>query len=120
LKPEICSEWTNSPPFCLRRFWHPHRQNADSPMPTEVEQRLILWERSNLTRTFLLTTGTFNQVVKDRFASPPERRVFSPAGFMKNPAVLETLQKYRSRCCPVNRLNQQDFHKKSQLLALSL
>jgi hypothetical protein len=31
---------------------------------------------------------------------------------MKNPAVLETLQKYRSGCCPVNRLNQQDFHKK--------
>src|SRR5437879_5452998 len=27
-----------------------------------------------------LTTGTFNQVVKDRIAFPPERRVFSPAG----------------------------------------
>src|SRR5437588_9345628 len=25
-----------------------------------------------------LTTGTFNQVVKDRIAFPPERRVFSP------------------------------------------
>lgn len=37
-----------------------------------------------------LTTGTFNQVVKDRFAFPPERRAFSPAGSMKNPAVLET------------------------------
>jgi hypothetical protein len=31
---------------------------------------------------------------------------------MKNPAVLETLQKYRSGYCPVTRLNQQDFHKK--------
>jgi hypothetical protein len=30
------------------------------------------------TRDFHLTTGTFNLVVKDRSASPPERRVFSP------------------------------------------
>jgi len=34
--------------------------------------------RSDLARTIPLTTGTFNLVVKDRFASPPERRVFSP------------------------------------------
>jgi hypothetical protein len=31
-----------------------------------------------LARTFLLTTGTFNLVVKDRIAFPPERRAFSP------------------------------------------
>ena len=37
-----------------------------------------------------LTTGTFNQVVKDQFAFPPERRVIGPAGSMKNLAVLET------------------------------
>jgi len=35
---------------------------------------LILWDRSNLTRTVHLTTGTFNQVVKDRNRGPPERR----------------------------------------------
>jgi len=38
-----------------------------------------------------LTTGTFNLVVKDRFAFPPERRVFSPGELTKvNPTVPET------------------------------
>jgi len=32
------------------------------------------------TRDFHLTTGTFNLVVKDRIAFPPERRAFSPGG----------------------------------------
>jgi hypothetical protein len=35
---------------------------------------------SSLTQAFPLTTGTFNLIVKDRFAFPPERRVFSPPG----------------------------------------
>ena len=41
-----------------------------------------------------LTTGTFNQVVKDRFAFPPERRDFSPGEpAYADPTVLETFQK---------------------------
>ena len=41
---------------------------------------------------FLLTTGTFNLVVKDRTAFPPQRRVFSPERVTKQtaPSVLET------------------------------
>jgi len=40
-----------------------------------------------------LTTGTFNLVVKDRFAFPPERRVFSPGELTKvNPTVPETFR----------------------------
>jgi hypothetical protein len=40
-----------------------------------------------------LTTGTFNQVVKDRIASPPERRVFSPAGSRYEPSRPRNLTK---------------------------
>ena len=55
------------------------------------------------TRDFHLTTGTFNLVVKDRSASPPERRVFSPGDHTEaRPTVLETcfgnLCKLRVRC----------------------
>jgi len=41
-----------------------------------------------------LTTGTFNQVVKDRTGIPPERRQSVQQNPCKNPAVLETLQTY--------------------------
>ena len=58
-----------------------------------------------------LTTGTFNQVVKDRIAFPPERRVFSPAGSRYESSRPRNLLKYRSGCWPVNCLNSQDFHK---------
>src|SRR5207248_11486247 len=67
---------------------------------------------SNLTRTFTthvsifrkhrnLTTGTFNQVVKDRFAFPPERRVFSPAGSNEESSRPRNLLKisFRLRAC---------------------
>jgi hypothetical protein len=42
---------------------------------------------------FLLTTGTFNLVVKDRTAFPPQRRVFSPERVANQAtrAVLETV-----------------------------
>ena len=60
-----------------------------------------------------LTTGTFNLVVKDRIAFPPERRVFSPGELTKvNPTVLETFQKYRSARQRVNLGSSQDFHMK--------
>jgi hypothetical protein len=83
--------------------------------------------RSDSTRAISLTTGTFNLVVKDRFAFPPERRVFSPGrillpslrsdGQVKNPSlhnppVLETYKSYRSAGSTVNLLHSQHFHRK--------
>ena len=40
---------------------------------------------------FLLTTGTFNLVVKDRRRCPPERGVFSPAKSFRANADARTL-----------------------------
>lgn len=45
---------------------------------------ILCEKRSNLTRTVPLTTGTFNLIVKDRVASPPERRVFGSAGLIRD------------------------------------
>jgi hypothetical protein len=45
---------------------------------TEVRTRANFVRSSDLTQAIPLTTGTFNLIVKDRLASPPERRVFSP------------------------------------------
>ena len=47
---------------------------------TEVRTLANFVRSSDLTQAFPLTTGTFNLIVKDRFAFPPERRVFSPSG----------------------------------------
>ena len=60
---------------------------------------------------FILTTGTFNLIVKDRIASRLSGalsvRTGSPEG---NPCVLETFQPYRAAPTPVNPLQSQDFH----------
>jgi hypothetical protein len=74
-----------------------------------------------------LTTGTFNQVVKDRISIPPERREFSPVRnscrracarpdsrggrpYMCVPTVPETLQTYRGCKTTVNARVPQNFH----------
>src|SRR5689334_4875168 len=73
-----------------------------------------------------LTTGTFNQVVKDRNRIPPERREFSPekscvgtddsfvlpseARHTSSFSVLETHQPYRAAKTPVNARIPQNFH----------
>jgi hypothetical protein len=71
------------------------------------------------TRDFHLTTGTFNLVVKDRSASPPERRVFSPGDQfsicikndrLSSKLVLGTSVSYAFIAKTVNPLHQQVFH----------
>jgi hypothetical protein len=60
---------------------------------------------------FILTTGTFNLIVKDRIAfrlsGALSVRTRSPCG---NPHVLETFQPYRVGSSAVNPLQSQDFH----------
>jgi hypothetical protein len=64
------------------------------------------------TRNRSLTTGTFNQVVKDRIARPPERRRIQSSQAHTNASltVLETLQPYRAAQANVNACKSQNFH----------
>src|SRR5207249_10686229 len=55
--------------------------NIYTPWRARNPQRELRSIRFQIPRN--LTTGTFNLVVKDRTAFPPERRVFSPAGSIK-------------------------------------
>jgi len=66
-----------------------------------------------------LTTGTFNQIVKDRIAFPPERsriqsrRIWPTDRSLpcRNPAVLETFQPYLAPKNAVNAHIPQNFHE---------
>jgi hypothetical protein len=72
-------------PLDVRRatFFKPTEEHRKTRQLASVDGGLPLANfvrSSDLTQAFPLTTGTFNQVVKDRNRSPPERRAFSPAG----------------------------------------
>ena len=57
-----------------------------------------------------LTTGTFNQVVKDRITFRLSGANSVRPDSHKNPTVLETLQTYCAAKNPVNRGIPQNFH----------
>jgi hypothetical protein len=96
------------------------RPTRDDSLRALTEVRTL----ANFVRTFELNSNTSSHdwhvqpSCQRPNSPPPERRVFSPERSMKNPSVLETLQKYRLCRESVNLASSQDFHK-NQLSAFS-
>jgi len=78
LKPDVCRRVVGRLPSSIAR----KDGMATTRIPLRRSSGLSCEIARTWTRAIHLTTGTFNLVVKDRTSIPPERRGFSPEGFI--------------------------------------